>query len=430
MENTNNNLGDYFRKKIGEFDESNDGWGRPDLEIRNDVLSQITTVDKPMAPFASSLWKVAAVIVVTLLAGYVFYLKNQNEDLLKAVKNQKANIEKTEKNIAGLEHKYANEKSLLIKENEELNSLNKWLENEKNKIILEKYSLENKIIKQQKNIAELKNKFEKKNSLLVIEKESSLKEIKDNNKNPLVFEKTSMEGELSLPANIPYLEQPEFEIDPALHFDLTSDDPIVPGLKMQNSNGPKMEVGYDYALSDLEVPVESTFEFQRPVTGNVQGNKENIHSHGVRLAFSPKKNWWVRAGIRMASVNIERQFDMGLAYDRTNEIRRPGEPTSNELLLTSKSAFAETRSTFNVIFDDGEELEEGELWRVRINDAQRLRYFQVPVGVDFYFYNTPKMQWFAQGEGNGTKLICKNIHSLQAPVMVKGGRYRLPGVES
>ena len=144
------------------------------------------------------------------------------------------------------------------------------------------------------------------------------------------------------------------------------------------------------------MPVNRTFEQQRVISETLQSNRISTNAHGVNFAYSFKRNWWFRAGIRSVSFDFQNAYSMSVAYDGTNERPLSDGTISNELALRPSTSYSELRSTIPLIFEPIQRLDDEATLEVRILDRHQFNYLQIPFGVD-YFYGTSKLKWLIQG---------------------------------
>lgn len=404
MENKDNNLGDFFRKKFSEFDGSEGEWGRPDVSVRENLLDEISTAQKPAAASVSNLfWKIALIVALLLLGGFAFYLRTENRNLQQALNEQKSKTEiineelinqkeAFENKITQLEKNINNQISesesieknnqerlaeidLLRVKNTRLNSENTELKNEKIQLLLEVEEIKNR----PKEIVEIVKSENGENIFLETIKAvlpialAQKVELKENEGG--ITEDETLEEKV---------EKPELNLEKEI--------------KTIETKRKKFEVGYEYALMGLDLSTERRFALQRDVAQNSQSRKINAHSNGAFFAYSPRENFWLRGGVRFSSVSFSNSYVTGLDYDKEMETVEPNGSTSNQLMLTTSTPYSETQAEFNVRFPDGEELNNGDLLRVAITDLQRLNYLQIPFGVEYHF-GEKRLKWLIQGGG-------------------------------
>ncbi|GJM33567.1 MAG: hypothetical protein DHS20C18_25680 [Saprospiraceae bacterium] len=382
MEDKNNNLGDFFRKKFDDFDESGGDWMRPDRAVRDEVLQQIDVSGAAKPNYAKFI--LIAIIGLFLLAtfGYIFYLQQQVVDLKTALQIQNEQSEASNMAVASLEKKYLNEKTRLLLKSEQLQCSNDELVQREKDLDGLMQSQQSAVLQLQEENRILQKKIND-SVLTPIAKNNVLDEVADAKENKL---------KMNLVQKLPALLINPFTFNENYPLKLSLPTQIRP-LK---SNRKRFEIGYEYALLGFDMAINRTFENQRLASESAQTNKISTPSHGFYFAWSPKKNWWIRTGLRNTSIQLQRRFVLGLAYNRTNETTRPGEPIRNELLLKTSTAFTEIKSAFDISIERGQELQEGDLLEVRIQDHLSLKYMQIPLGIE-YFYGSGKLTWLFQG---------------------------------
>ena len=130
----NNNIGDFFRKRLDD-DMSNEDWANPDLEIDSKVLNQITQPNKPISKgWGGVILKSGIGILLLLMGGYIIYLNQE----LSVAKNEligRTNIVENAKPESNIQDD-SNTRNIEIKD-----ALTAKLEAEKENLQLEKEKL-------------------------------------------------------------------------------------------------------------------------------------------------------------------------------------------------------------------------------------------------------------------------------------------------
>ena len=123
MEN-NDNLRNFFNKKLNEFDESGDTWDRPDADVREAVLAKIAAPAQPTYGYMKWIWIGGVLMSLLLIGGYVYWLKSGVDDLKLELEQERERVEVLQQEVADLSKKQSAEIAELKLRNDELVALN------------------------------------------------------------------------------------------------------------------------------------------------------------------------------------------------------------------------------------------------------------------------------------------------------------------
>ena len=333
----NNRLSDFFRKRLNE-DTTKQDWANPDVKVDNLVLVNIAELNKSsVSKWKSITLKSLAGLIFIALIGSVFYLnqKSKTDNIeftdeidkykkaLSISKNQqnisKSNNLKNAREVSSLQ----NEKKKLKIENKNLIQLNKHKENRKRKI--EKQLNQSHLIFtqiQNENIM-IKDSLEHLTEQMAIynlEYEQTFQE--------LLGSKDSLKQLASLTKKEKIILEPK---------EKTSNE--------QNNNSSfnnyRYSFGYDLTSQKWNIPQHTAFQEQKLISEGKQSNIISSNVNGLNFAFSPKKNWWIRTGVRFSKMNIENSYNLGLAYSNKNErMDSSREGTFNTINIKKSTPFS------------------------------------------------------------------------------------------
>jgi uncharacterized protein YukE len=403
MEDNNNNLGDFLRKKLDNSDEPVGRWGKPDKEVKASVLEQITTI--PLATQKGSYAKfiylgIAALLVLTT-GGYLWNLYQQNQDLHNTLVAQSNQTSQLENQLNGLNQKY---ETTTTKLNQQTQQLVKALQETETEIAQLKNTLLNERSGHQKTKIRTKAHLEA-IAQLEKEKQSLLVKIEQGENGNFNGDSTIADGvsdrSNSGVAVIQYLADVLRDLPVILQQpwaspnESTKNQLIIPTDQLFKKAHQRFRIGYEFSPLEFELEADRSFARQRSPHRRLASKKTFAAAHGLLLAYSPKGNWWIRTGFRFASFDVKGRNTVVLAYDPTNEEMRPGFRT-NELSMSINTPYAETNSSFSISIPDDTELNEDDLLEIDIIEIQSIQVWQIPIGVE-YIQGKNKLQWLWQG---------------------------------
>ncbi len=401
----NRNLGDFFRKKI-HSDETSD-WLKPDMEVRNSVLENIMVQPETQKPNKRKFYSLLPFFIILFLMGLSTYFYSENKDLKSQLETQKNDYSKKinnlDENVKNLHSDYnKKQKSLqskIVLLQEEKEHISILLENEKknkeNNIVENKpvivYNTVSDVVTGNEKEIQQQNQIISELQTLVSDLENQLSHAKYN---LAQCQKNGTDEH----AQITALPQVEWSVDYNKNKRKIYSSPQIAASKRK-----KFEFGLDYAIQQMNYSTIRTFENQRIASDNSISNLFRMHSKGLSVGYSPVRNWWIRTGIRYDNHQIYNQFKMGLAYDPTNEVSDGSGLTTNNIRMTTDNNYAQGVHEMRLAFEQGTELEEGDLLEMTIDEGVLIRYTQIPVSIQ-YRLGKNKWQWLFQGGAQWNRL--------------------------
>ncbi len=359
---------DFFKNKLNEFEESGDGWDKPDPEVWEQAQRQIF-VPAGRFPVAGILIKSGVALLVLLLGGYIWHLHQDHDELKKSLENQQQQITQLTRQIAAAEQANQEKQQLALIENEKLKAENAAI------------SQQNQAFRQQ--LERQRNpetqfsplqKFDRPAAPAATDETEKL----SNNATPPAALTQEKPAAVEV-ANISRLpEKP-------IAFEVTEPLPLtVPAQTTPLKNAEKrFEIGYEYALLGLKIPVQSDFKDQNAISDQV--NKTVFtHSHGVYFAFSPKQNWFVRTGLRTAEMTLEQSRQSGVYYDKSGEYLKPDGATANDVSLALRTPYSQLESEITLAIPTDANLKTGDWLVFGTFERLRQRHYQVPFGISWF----------------------------------------------
>ena len=167
------------------------------------------------------------------------------------------------------------------------------------------------------------------------------------------------------------------------------------------------QVGYMHGQTDFHLPVVRKFKRAALVSRADIDRVVPVPTHGLSIGFMPTNNWQVQTGFHLANQSIERTQQLSVFYDKSNEFSTPSGERRTELELTSKTFYSETEEKLNITLPQDREVEEGELLAVELTEKFDLKYWQVPLGVN-YIFGTERLRFMLNGGGQWNALSFDN----------------------
>lgn len=398
MSDRNQNMDDFIKKRLNDLGSAGD-WDRPRPLVRDRVLTQIVPVKSDRKKNFVWLWLLA----LGLFAGL------STISLSRHYKNKIASISQI--------HQAELDGRMTI-----IDKLNVDLNNEKEKLLAERKTWRFVLDSTQNAIRELNNSAQSGASLrrqqrsimtqLNLESllwENKFRDFKAQNQ-PLIhpvgeqydrlslIKREDVEKELNLNQRqespefmmptLPYtqLEMPKFNFGKNKYKNY-----IMPFTKSRS----KLKLGYDFAIKQVDLSTEKSFEQQRLASDGLQIKSALAYSHGLYMAYSPKPRWWIRSGISRSNLSLQYQSRLGIGYNTDGEFNRPDASKGNVLLLHTETSFTEIESQIEIINPRGRELQTGDLIELSIQEELDLNVISLPLGLE-YETGYGQFNWLAQ----------------------------------
>ena len=426
MKNKSDNLENFIKNKFNELDGQSDGWDVPDADVWGQAVNRMPVATQPAAFYKMPFLKLAAGAVLLLLAGGYMFLLNQKVNTLEtALNQQKIIIEKSDEQILNNE-----------KETGELIAENKHLKKENNLIKKEKTVLEKTSIEQRRTINFLKNKNEI---------------IQEKKKERSFFKKEIIENEKAAEKNLLNLptDQEEFR-------NLANRNALAPDLlnlkdlvnltptTINNLNIPsnifskkitpikkrnkKIEIGYEYNFSKIKIPSVQDFKDIKTIDKNSANNVFNVKFHGLNMAFSPKRNLFIKTGFRKAVFDTHQNIKTGWYYDKDQEYTKPDGTVGNNLALAMNTPYSKQESAINIDVPEDVDIKSGDVLVVHLEEYQTVESYQVPLGLQ-YFFSENRLQWFLEGGLQWNKMVFSDYKLTAEIEDVKSDQWEVDGID-
>ncbi len=393
MADNKNNLEDFFKNRINDFDESKDSWDLPDESAWGNAQTHF-----PIHPQNKTWnWKLGALVLLAfaMIAGgsYIYFLK---KDLTKkTIELELANAKIEINNNTVTKLKKEKSKTDLKLNREKLNS-----QNATTSLTQQQQISTQTIFNQKKTIRTLQSENQKLNeeiisvqSDFVAMNESNISPIEDHISDSLT-KKSKEILENIIPIDFLSLK---IENDfPIQQLELEKKyNVIFPKQKKQDN---KFEVGLNYSSTNFEIPLSYDFEkLEKEDFGKKDWSFPLKFTGGeFHLAYKVRPRFWITTGVRRTTGGFEKSFSDKLIYDKSGEYLDDEGKTINEFYITTQSGFGDAGSTINFEIPNGTAIDDGDFLETKWNYSQQYKFTQIPIGVN-YFMGKNKFQWFFKG---------------------------------
>jgi len=368
------NIGDFFRNNLNKPDNSGDAWDRPDTNVWADAQAEIFAEETEEKRSFAWLWLLAFLLISSVIGTYIWSLKKQVLELEKTTEKQKIAVKEQEKRILNLE-----QNAQLIKQNHSEKIEN--LKAEQVAILEEKEIVQKELLSHQNSIFQLQKeneRFEKQREL--VQKLPSTKTLEVRTQDSKLFLKPIS----SLTNSIKDLAVTDLAKMPALT--------IAKLIKKEKAERGKLKITYDYSFLNLKMPATNVEKEESKSIFNVENAVYLAPVHGLSIAYSPKKNLYIRAGIQQTKGKTERIWKISEEYDKSGEYLDAEGKVNNDLNYTFNTPYVAHDGAINVKIPEETELEDKANLYAEISDYQVFDYKKFSLGAE-YLLGQKKLQW-------------------------------------
>ena len=393
MADNKNNLEDFFKNRINDFDESKDGWDLPDESAWGNAETHF-----PIHPQKKTRdWKLGVMILLAfaMIAGgsYVYFLKKDLTKKTIELDLAYAEIEINNNTITNL--KKEKSKTDFKLNRDKLNS-----QNATTSLTQQQQISTQTIYNQKKAIQNLQNKNQRPEEV-IISVQSNFDAIAESNISPnenhisgFLTKKTKETLVKTIP--IAFLSL-KFDYDfPIQQLDLEKEFIINFPKPKKKSN--RFEVGINFSSISFEIPLIYDFEkLEKEDFGKKDWSFPLKYTGGeFHLAYNVLPRFWITTGVRRTTGGFEKTFSDKLIYDKSGEYLDSDGKTINEFDITTQSGFGDAGSTINFEIPTGTAIDDGDFLETKWNYSQQYKFTHIPIGVN-YFMGKNKFQWFLKG---------------------------------
>ncbi|MFK7775662.1 MAG: hypothetical protein AB8F94_26200 [Saprospiraceae bacterium] len=393
MADNKNNLENFFKNRINDFDGSNDDWDLPDESSWENAQPHFPKYPK----MKTWDWKLGVLILLVfsmIVSGsYIYFLKKNLIQKTTELELAHAEIENKNNTITSLK--------------KETKAIGKTLSSEQNNVQNAISSLTQQqqistqtIFSQKKTIQVLQiGKQQLKQELILTQANFVVENESDFLPNDFFTSNFSTKKlneilENTIPIASSFLKvKNDF---PKQKLDLESEFKVIfPKLKKRRS---QFEIGINYSSMNFEIPLIYDFEkLEKEDFGKKNGAFSLKFTGGeFHLAYKVRPRLWIRTGVRRTTGGFEKSFSDKLIYDKSGEYLDDEGKTINEFDITTQSGFGDAGSTINFEIPNGTAIDDGDFLETKWNYSQQYKFTHIPIGVT-YFIRENKFQWFFTG---------------------------------
>ena len=396
MEIDKNNMDEFFKNRLNNFDDSDGDWDLPSERAWENAKGNFPKHPKKRTFNRSNL---ALIFLGLTLGGAIGVILFQ------------------QKNIAELKSKFA------IAEAEITSRKNAFsdIEKELSELKTEYSEINSELIFQNKKSAEQIAFFQKrakKDAILLAENASQINqqlvEIEklntENNRfrKQITTFKIAEEKQLNAAKNDALLSQRAIKSLPkiaTLSTSLLKDKPIVftNTLMLKAKKNPKKrnwkknEIGFYLTNAQYQIPLSYNFFDLNPIAVNNAIQTLNTYGFGLNFGRGLKKNLFFKTGIQIGAGAIHRDLFSALPYNKSGEFTNLNGDLSNDWLFETNSPLGavENRLIFNV--PRGADIPDGDLIALNLQNIQELVFLKMPIGLDYYIGQKRWKSWSQAG---------------------------------
>lgn len=427
MKDENNNLGDFFRKRLSSLEDGEEDWFNPDPRADDMVLQGLVASSNKKKSKKKGFFILLLCLLFLGMLSYIIHLKQHITSLNDTATNILAQktftpptSTTTTENTTTLDHtsvpKHENtpnnpktpidpiasknqEKDLLWSNLKKENQVLQQLLQEKNKKI---QALELELSTNctspnsfeatlaNNKTTEFKYLYPSLNaeSILANEAQTTL-----GSKNLFSENKLNDFLSSSAPKEIALEELPKFKdlavIEPELlAVPIEETEPLSNyafALKNKKKRTRKtLELGVHVGLEGLITQKRIGIPNQRIIAKEeVAAEQFPVPYVGFDIAYSPLKNLWIRIGAQGGGSSNSLREQMGIVYNDANEYLLPSGDRGSDLLLNVATGYTEISNTLEVTVPNT--TTNGDLLELEYIEEVYLKYLQIPLSVEYHF---------------------------------------------
>jgi hypothetical protein len=368
MKDNYDKLSGFIRKKLEQSDRTNDRWDQPDIAVWENAQAQLAATPnhrKRRAPF----WFFILFLLI-LLFGSLFF----NWHLLQTNNEVQQQVQQQSEIIADLQKQQLQDQE------------QQQLQEEKNITSIHQLRSENeRIVNQhQEVIRQLKRELRSAEQLIrlqeVMLKSAPLLELQEN-RSATDLAPVTTENSLQTPLRevprlpIPFVQAIQKYPSSFANVNIQAASPI----KEANN----FEIGLHLGQSFLTVPIIYALEKEREPFEQKAKNRANALSYHLQLAYSPKRNWWVKTGLRYSRYSLLSNFRFNTKYDKSAEFFTPNGSLANEFFIEKTASGIRTFRSIEIEVDVEGDMETGDLIFGELEERQEITAWQIPIELEY-----------------------------------------------
>ncbi|WMX16921.1 hypothetical protein [Aureispira sp. CCB-E] len=433
MEDNNNNLGDFFRKRLSSIEGEDADWFHPDPRTDDVVLQNLIGASKNRKKTYWLKYLLPALLILAMLA-YIFYLKHHIAQLEYAQATSNTQTINTTPSLKPLTTSINTHQNITLDQTTSSTTdktewtttsidsntikqteLDKEITKKANIIEAlkaEKQHLQTLLAQQNKTIQTLEYQLDQNNYVAnVINREEG------RNEKPILSTSNGDQKASSILSNAKKARlnsddlQPKTQQKKAVVKAVTAEgnksmddlQVIAPSLLAIPSTIPKatpdysfslkkkkkrelhsLEVGFQVGLQALFTEKEIDILNQRIIADKELTSERLIEPYvGANIAYSPFKNIWVRAGIQLGGSKDFWGQRMGIVYSDAQEYLLPSGDVGSDLIVNTSTGYTKAINTLQLTVPST--TTDGDLVELDYWEELETTHIQIPLSVEYHF---------------------------------------------
>ncbi len=373
MRDQNDRISKFIKNRLQSDRDTNEGWDKPDLSVWEKAKAQVTLSPKSKKTNAL-IWIYWFGLSILLLAS-LFY----NWHLINIINEAKLQSEEQSQKVADLETRLSNE----LKIQQTLADQNIQFIDELQQTNLNLQEENAQIIKKRKQSLRYSKGLHKTEYVANTENRSLNTEQAPNylaNENLHLSNFLSEFHATDLVALLPISPNPQFLQSDLVPVNLSINQSQISSIQMKKRRS-LFEIGLNYGLSNLNIP--SAIKLNKQEESLEETNEVAASTCSLQFAYSLKKNWWLKSGLRYSNYLYTNAFQFKTEYDKTKEYKKSDGSLVNEFSLRTSNGYFQTSQSIEVNITDDKELKKGDFIFGEFVESQRISSWQIPIGVEY-----------------------------------------------
>jgi hypothetical protein len=118
---------------------------------------------------------------------------------------------------------------------------------------------------------------------------------------------------------------------------------------------------------------------------------------GAELKYYVSKRLAIHTGIERSEIKSWSRSEIEFAYDASTEYEMPGGDKENTSPVPMNTPFGEINTEITYRFSGEDEIPDGEPMSSVLETHQEIRYFSIPLGVEYSLLPFSRFNWIAEG---------------------------------
>ena len=418
MEDKNNNLGNFFRKRLSSPEEENMDWFNPDPRTDQVVLEQL--LNSPTKRRSKLLYAALLALLFLSMLGYIGYLQyhlnafksTPNSSTHPTVKTIPSNniaqpdAQPLPSTPSSTPSSQTNTVTLNRATYEDLLNNVQTLQ-EENKSLSKRLAQSNKTTKKLKQqlasncaqnpifpLAQAPSNYDKEAKITSDALNAFKAKVDDLSTGNALLDKQfssattatsndetkTTESRQFLAVNPLATLEADLMLNPKANIpDIT--EPFTVKKKKRRKNS--FEFGFELMAHSLLSENSRQIEGQRIAFQNIAKDIRITPLSGVSVAYSPVNNLWLRTGFRVGLMYNNIQNSLGVVYDDSKQYQLPSGDQANDFTLNSNTSYANSTNQLQLTIPNN--ILNGDLMEFNYSEHLEWVHLQLPISVEYYF---------------------------------------------